>query len=190
MNLKKIVILSALVLSTATCWAQLQGAGNPQGGVQQMPPNKTQVCGLNENFFTPEMVMQNQLSLNLSDEQKSSIKKTMKESVLSFTDLQWQQSVKQEAMVLLLKQEKVDEAKAVSQLEKLLVIENEIKKLHLSSLIKVKNLLTADQQATLASLKGASCPAGMGGSMQGERRRERNQGGKQTQGNPPPPEQD
>ncbi len=190
MNLKKIVISSALALSTATCWAQFQGGGNPQGGVQQMPQNKPQGCGLNENFFTPEMVMQNQLSLNLSDEQKSSIKKIMKESVVTFTDLQWQQSVKQEAMTLLLKQEKVDEAKAVSHLEELLVIENEIKKLHLSSLIKVKNLLTADQQATLASLKRASFPAGMGGPMQGERRRERNQGGKQTQGNPPPPEQD
>jgi Spy/CpxP family protein refolding chaperone len=190
MNVKKIVISSALVLSTVTSWAQFKGAGNPQGGAQQMPQNKTQGCGLNENFFTPEMVMQNQLSLNLSDEQKSSIKKFMKESVLAFTDLQWQQSIKQEAMVLILKQEKIDEAKAISQLEKLLVIENEIKKLHLSSLIKVKNLLSADQQATLASLKGTSCPAGMGGSMQGERRRERNQGGKQTQGNLPPPGQE
>jgi Spy/CpxP family protein refolding chaperone len=186
MNVKKFVILSALVLSTATCWSQSQGGGNPQGGV---PQNKPQGCSLNENFFTPEMVMQNQLTLNLSDEQKASIKKIMKESVVAFTDLQWQQSVKQEAMILLLKQEKIDEAKAISQLEKLLVIENEIKKLHLSSLIKVKNLLSADQQATLASLRGASCPAGMGGSMQGERRRERNQGG-QTQGNPPLPGQD
>ena len=77
MNVKKFVILSALVLSTATCWSQSQGGGNPQGGV---PQNKPQGCSLNENFFTPEMVMQNQLTLNLSDEQKASIKKIMKES--------------------------------------------------------------------------------------------------------------
>ena len=178
MNVKQIVISSALILSTATCWAQFQGGGNQQGGMQQMSQSRPQDCRLNENFFTPEMVMQNQLTLKLSEDQKSSIRKIMKDSMVAFTDLQWQQGIEQESMSSLLKQEKVDEAKAVAQLEKLLVIENEIKKLHLSSLIKVKNLLTSDQQATLAALKGASCPAGMGASAQGERRSERFQGGK------------
>ena len=121
----------------------------------------------------------------------------MQKSMARFTDLQWQQSAEAEAMGTLLKQEPTDEGKAVAQLDKLLNIENEIKRLHMSVMIKVKNLLKADQQAKLRELRRPSRPEG---GQQGPGRRQSGmqnrrgpdqsgggRGGSQDHGEPPPP---
>jgi Spy/CpxP family protein refolding chaperone len=86
----------------------------------------------------------------------------MQKLMARFTDLQWQQSAEAEALGGLLKQERTDEAKAMAQLDKLLSIESDVKRLHISMLIKVKNLLTADQQAKLRELKRSAHPSSGG----------------------------
>jgi Spy/CpxP family protein refolding chaperone len=154
MNLKKTIMSAALLLTTAACWAQFQPAGRPQDqGQPGMPGLLPQPPAFIEDFVPPELIMQNQQVLGLSDEQKKAIREIMKKSVSDFTDLQWQESSEQETMGSLLKQEKVDEAKAIAQLDKLLNIENGIKRLHMSTMIKVKNLLTPEQQAKLRTIK-------------------------------------
>ena len=192
MNLKKIIMSATLLLTTAACWAQCQPAEKPQDqgqpGDRQMQQNRQQPPPFTEDFVPPELIMQNQQVLGLSDEQKKAIREIMKKSVSDFTDLQWQESSEQEAMASLLKEEKVDEAKAIAQLDKLLSIENGIKRLHMGAMIKVKNLLTPDQQAKLRTLKKHTSPD------QGERRgpaaREKMEGSKDRKeaGNPPPME--
>lgn len=190
MNMKKIVVSMALLLAAASCWAQFQPAERPQDqgqpGERAMQLNRPQPPSFMEDCVPPELIMQNQQSLGLSDEQKKGIREIMKKSVSDFTDLQWQESAEQEAMALLLKQEKVDEAKAIAQLDKLLNIENGIKRLHMSTMIKVKNLLTAEQQAKLRNLKRPA-PFDQGerrgplskGKMEGAK--DRMDGGNQTQ---------
>jgi Spy/CpxP family protein refolding chaperone len=157
MNLKKIIMSAAILLTTAACWAQFQPAGKPQGhgqpGVPQMHQSQPQPPPFMEDCFPPELIMQNQQSLGLSDEQKKGIREIMKKSISEFTDLLWKEGSEQETMGSLLKQEKVDEAKAIAQLDKLLSIENGIKRLHMSTMIKVKNLLTPEQQSKLGTMK-------------------------------------
>lgn len=196
MNIKKSIMSAALLLAAAACWAQSQPAGKQQdpgqSGDRQIQQNRPQPPqSFTEDFIPPELIMQNQKALVLSDEQKKEIREIMKKSVSDFTDLQWQESAEKEVMSSLLKQEKIDEAKAVAQMDKLLNIENGIKRLHLSAMIKVKNLLTQEQQAKLRTLK-KPMPSGQG-ERRGPQSRENPEGSRDRneRGNtpPPPPEQ-
>ncbi|GEM_PF-842099 len=187
MFLKKISMAVALFSIAATCFGQFQGGGNPQDQSRQGGPQMPQGRSWNEDFFQADLIMQNQQSLGLSEEQKTAIKEIMKKSISDFTELQWQQCAEQEAMSSLSRQEKVDEEKTIAQLDKLLNIENQIKKLQLSTLIKVKNLLTAEQQRKLRFMRS---PMGGMMSFMGSERRGFGHGDRggdrnQQQGNPP-----
>jgi Spy/CpxP family protein refolding chaperone len=111
-----------------------------------------------QNFFPPELVMQNQGQLGLSDVQKAEIRDAMRKAAAESTDLQWQQSAETEAMGALINQERVDEAKALAQLDKLSDIEKQIKRVHLGTMIRIKNALTPEQQTRLRQLRPPMAP--------------------------------
>jgi len=50
---------------------------------------------------------------------------------------------------------RVDLDRALDQLDNVLDTEKEIKQAHLEMLVRIKNLLTPDQQATLERLRGS-----------------------------------
>jgi hypothetical protein len=50
---------------------------------------------------------------------------------------------------------KVDEAQTLAQVDRVLGIEREIKRAHMGLLVRIKNLLSPDQQGTLAGLRDA-----------------------------------
>lgn len=108
---------------------------------------------MKENLYPPEMVMQNQRALALTDSQKTAVKETMLKSMTKFTELMWQQSAEQENMELLLKQERLDEAKVLAQLDKLLGVEDDMKRAMFGSLLKVRNILTPAQLAKLRAIR-------------------------------------
>jgi Spy/CpxP family protein refolding chaperone len=124
--------------------------GPPPGGGP--PPNDP----VQENLFPPELVMQNQKAIGLTADQQAAIRAEMQTVMTRFTDLQWQQSAEAETMNAFLKQDRADERQVLAQLDKLLAIEAEVKKLHLTALVRVKNILTAEQQAKLKELKKQS----------------------------------
>ena len=140
---------------------QMQGGGPMQGGGQMPGGGPRQGGGpqgdpMMENFFPPELIMQNQKAVGLKEDQQKAIRQEMTKSLEQFTDLQWQQSAATENLMALLKQEQVDEKQALSELDKQLNIENQIKHMQLEMLIKVKNLLTQEQQQKLRQIKQAS----------------------------------
>jgi Spy/CpxP family protein refolding chaperone len=114
----------------------------------QQPPEDP----LRDLMFPPEVVMQHQQAIGLSDEQKNNLKNEVRRAQLKFTELQWTLQDEMERLVSLLKQSKVDEKQAASQLEKVLAAEREIKRAQLMLLIRIKNNLTPSQQAQLREL--------------------------------------
>jgi Spy/CpxP family protein refolding chaperone len=114
----------------------------------QQPPEDP----LRDLMFPPEVVMQHQQAIGLSDEQKNNLKNEVRQAQLKFTELQWTLQDEMERLVSLLKQSKVDEKQAASQLEKVLAAEREIKRAQLMLLIRIKNNLTPSQQAQLREL--------------------------------------
>ena len=129
-------ILAALFL-VATNSAQAQQPSDPVG----------------EALFPPELVMQNQQSINLSSEQKESLKNEVRQAQLQFTDLQWKLQDEVEQMAKLVSQPVVDEKQVLAQLDKVLAAEREVKRRQITLLVHIKNLLTADQQGKLRALR-------------------------------------
>ena len=114
----------------------------------QQPPEDP----LRDVLIPPEAVMQHQQAVGLSDEQKNNLKVEVRQAQLKFTELQWTLQDEMERLVSLLKQSKVDEKQAASQLDKVLAAEREIKRAQLMLLIRMKNNLTPAQQTQLREL--------------------------------------
>jgi len=157
MTMKRNLVMLMLA-AAATAWSQLpaQDARQnqpPPGGVTTPQHDRQHGGHLTEDCYSPELIMQNQQSIGLSEEQKTAIKDIMVKSGAQFTELEWKESAERESIKALLKQERVDETKTLAKLDKLLSIENDIKRLRLGTLIKFKNTLTAEQQTKLRALK-------------------------------------
>ena len=109
-----------------------------------------------ESLFPPELVMQNQQAIGLSEEQKNSLKAELRKAQLRFTELQWQLQDETEKLIALVKQERVDEQQTLAQLDKVLSAEREIKRAQFSLLIQIKNQLTPEQRTRLQEIKNRS----------------------------------
>ena len=117
--------------------------------VAQSPPDDP----LRDHFFPPELVMQNQQAISLSDDQKSFFKTELRQAQQRFTELQWKLDDELERFVVLVKQPLVDEPQALAQLDKVLAAEREIKRTQISLLIRLKDHLRPDQQARLQEIR-------------------------------------
>jgi Spy/CpxP family protein refolding chaperone len=109
-----------------------------------------------EAFFPPELVMQNQQAIGLSAEQKESLKNEMRQAQQQFTDLQWKLQDEVEIMAKLIGNGTVDEKQVLAQLDKVLAAEREVKRRQIALLVRIKNLLTADQQNKLRALRAGA----------------------------------
>lgn len=108
---------------------------------------------IGEAFFSPELIMQHQQALNLTEQQKEFFKTKFREAQLRFTELQWQLSDQSEKLVALVKQESLQEGPVLAQLDNVLNVEREIKRLQMALVIQIRNNLTPEQRARLTELK-------------------------------------
>jgi Spy/CpxP family protein refolding chaperone len=111
---------------------------------------------IGESLFPPELVMQHQQAIGLSEDQKNFLKTEIRKAQSRFTDLQWQLQDEAERLVSLLRQDQVDEQQTLAQLDKLLGVEREIKRAQFTLLIQIKNKLTPEQRARLMEIKSKS----------------------------------
>jgi Spy/CpxP family protein refolding chaperone len=126
-------------------------APRPGGrGPQDLPRRPAAV---EENFFPPELIMQNQQLLNLGEEQRKRIVETIQRAQAQFTDVQWQLEVEQASLQSLVRADRPDEKQVGAQLEKVLRLESEMRRGHLLLMVRLKNELTAEQQAKLRELR-------------------------------------
>jgi Spy/CpxP family protein refolding chaperone len=108
---------------------------------------------LGEAIFPPELVMQHQREIGLTDEQKAFMRGEIQRVTVRFNELQWQLQDAMEALAITMKEGSVNEQQALAQLDKVLDTEREIKHLHIGLAIRIKNKLTPDQQDRLQQMK-------------------------------------
>lgn len=108
---------------------------------------------IGQSFFAPELVIQHQEAVGLSDEQKIFFKTEIRQAQAKFTEWQWKLQDEMEKLISLVKQLHVDEQASLAQLEKVLSIEREIKRAQVALLVRIKNKLTPEQQAKLAEIR-------------------------------------
>ena len=148
-NLRLVVPLLAGVLLTVV----FTSAQQPQPRPSQPGPDP-----LGEAIFPPELVMQHQREIGLTDEQKAFMRGEIQRVTVRFNELQWQLQDAMEALALTMKEGSVNEQQALAQLDKVLDTEREIKHLHIGLAIRIKNKLTPDQQDRLQQMKRMAPP--------------------------------
>jgi len=141
----KVIHLYALVC-LAACMAAAQQPASEAHPQQSPDP-------FGQSFFAPELVIQNQQAIGLTDEQKNYFRTEIRDAQMKFTDLQWKLQDEGEKMLSLVRQPHVDEQQALAQLEKVLSVEREVKRAQVALLVHIKNKLTPDQQAKLEDLR-------------------------------------
>ena len=160
------VMVVVLGMVGSCAWAQMppEGDGMRQPQVPRGGPGRSGDPMMDE-FFPPELVMQNQKLIDLKEDQQKTIREEMQKLMARFTDLQWRQSAAQETMMALVKQEHPATKEVMAELDKLLAIENEIKRLQFGMMLTIKNVLTAEQAAKLRELRRSPMPGRMGEGM-------------------------
>jgi Spy/CpxP family protein refolding chaperone len=106
-------------------------------------------------LFPPELIMQHARAIRLNDEQRAVITKLIEQLQGRAISLQWQLAEQVQALRETLGKTKVDQDRALDQLNRVLDTEKAIKKAHLEMLLRIKNVLRAEQQTELARLRAA-----------------------------------
>jgi len=122
------------------------------GGHPGMPPRAGEDF-IGKLLFPPEMVLQNQAKLGLSEQQIADIKKLLSETHSVVVDRQVDMAAAAETLRNALEAHPINEEAALAAADSVVELENGIKRVHLSLLIRLKNLLTAEQVETFRAMR-------------------------------------
>lgn len=117
----------------------------------QQPDPKDDPIG--RSLHPPEMVMKHQMQIGLAEAQRTAIRNELQKAQSKFIDLQFQIQAESEKLGLLLQSRPVDEARVLAQADTVMNLEREIKKTHLSLLVRIHNVLSEEQQAKLWEIR-------------------------------------
>ena len=123
------------------------GLVHAQGG----PPRGDDPIG--QSLFPPELVLQNQQALGLTNEQKEYVEGELHQTMSKFIDMQINLQIEMAKLQAVVGSARVDEQQTLAQLEKVLSMEREIKRAQIGLLVRIKNKLTPEQQARLQEMR-------------------------------------
>lgn len=96
-------------------------------------------------LFPPTLIMQRQQELGLTDRQEEAIKAQLREFQSRVVDVQWDLQSNQGELEAILAEDRIDADRAAAAIDKVLNAENVLKKMHLTLLIRIRNVLTPEQ---------------------------------------------
>jgi len=97
--------------------------------------------------------MANQQAINFTDRQRASLQQAMKDTEGKMVDLQFRMMGEVENLQRLIQPASVDESKVLEQVDRVLAVEREVKRAQLGLMLRIKNILTAQQQTQLGVLR-------------------------------------
>lgn len=104
-------------------------------------------------MFDPQLVLKNAQAIGLTAAQRKSILDEMRTTQTALAPLQIDMAEPAIELQELLELSRVDEAKAMAKIDQVLKVENEVKKRQAAFIIRVKNILTPEQQAKLRAIR-------------------------------------
>jgi Spy/CpxP family protein refolding chaperone len=145
------IVTAALFLTTAAAFAQ--GGEHPRGSMHRSMEGAAMGSPMDQNLFPPELILMNQIALGLSPEQLAAIKKQVGDTHGRALDIQIDLHRVTEQLHAALDSPKVDEAAVLALASQAMDLEKQVKTAHLTLMIRVKNLLTPDQQDKARALE-------------------------------------
>ena len=116
-------------------------------------PRRAGADPIGDNLFPPELVMQHAQEIGLSDAQKEAIHGEIEKVQSRFPDMQQKLQAQMSALAELLKADQPDETRVLSQLDKVLDAERDVKKAQMALGLAIRSKLTAEQRAKLRELR-------------------------------------
>lgn len=104
-------------------------------------------------LFAPNVILENQAALDLSKEQFTKIRAAVVEVQTSVAEYEWDMREAYLKLMAELDRTPVSEAAVLEHATTALLAENEVKKRQMAMLVRLKNLLTAEQVATLEAIE-------------------------------------
>ena len=136
MKLKTSVLITFLLITNQTLRAQ--------------PPSPDP---FGESLFPPELVMHFQSEIGLTEQQRNFILTNVQKMQTDFADKEQQLQKEVEKLAGVLKKERIEMEVALAQVDKVLSLEQGIKRAHLALIIGIKNKLSPEQQTKLQEIK-------------------------------------
>jgi Spy/CpxP family protein refolding chaperone len=130
-------------------------SGSVAANAQDAPPRQ-ETDPFASVLFPPELIMQHARAIRLSDGQRSAITEQIREVQQRVLGLQWELAEQVQALRQTLAGARIDQDRAIDQLNRVLETEKSIKQAHLEMLVRVKNLLRPEQQTELTRLRSAA----------------------------------
>ena len=146
-----IAIATVLLVTGLPAYAELGYGGRGGSGMGRDYRHGAPPFG--RALFPPEMVMRHAQEIGLTDEQREQITAVIQQVQNDIVPLEWDVRERTEALTDLLEESRVDEAAVLAQVDRVTEIENQMKRTHLTLLIRVKNLLSEGQQQQLLALR-------------------------------------
>jgi len=104
-------------------------------------------------LYEPELIMRHGRAIHLNDEQRDAISRMIEDLQGRSVSLQWELLDQMQELQEILAGSRVDQDRALDQMDKVLETEKRIKQANLELLIRIKNVLNATQQAELSRLR-------------------------------------
>ena len=105
-------------------------------------------------LFPPELVMQHQGQIGLQDAQRAALQSAIQEAQSTVLKMQFALAGEAEKLTKLLEAARLEERDVLAQVDRILMIEREVKKAQMTLMIRIKNTLTPEQQDRLRALRG------------------------------------
>jgi Spy/CpxP family protein refolding chaperone len=140
---------------TALLVMLLLGGGATSLAAQTPQPAPAPADSLFDALFPPDLIMRHRAAIELSDRQRDEITRQIQQLQGRVVALQWELLGEMEELRRILEATSVDMDRALDQMNEVLDREKEIKTAHLEMLLRIKNVLNAQQQAELRRLRAA-----------------------------------
>jgi Spy/CpxP family protein refolding chaperone len=150
--------LTPLVLLIAPALrAQQQSPQKPQIIVDGVPQPDTRTQPAQDPFarffIPPELVMQHQAEIGLTDAQRSTLMTAIQQAQSKFVEVQFKLAAEGQKLVGLLQGATIDESQTLDEVDRILALEREMKRAQVGLLVRIKNALTPVQQAKLMQVR-------------------------------------
>ena len=106
-----------------------------------------------QHLYPPELIMQNQGRLKITESQREAILQEIYKVQATAAQVQWRVSDESEKLNQLLERENAQESEVLAQADRMMTWEIAVKRAQLTMLIRIRNLLTAEQKAMLKDLR-------------------------------------
>lgn len=153
MTTRRAFALVVLLVAAATALpAQQPGPATPPGAQRGPQPGPDPLMG---NLFPPELIMQNQEALGLSEDQRRFMIGEIQRTQAQATGIQWRLQAAVERLGGAVRQDHPDEGQVLIQLDSVLALEREMKRAQITLLVRLKGRLAPEQQAMLRQRMGS-----------------------------------